>query len=181
MSDKTQETETGTRSEMVPWEESEAVSGIASIEPTRELVEQFNRAVLDGELPPEIGDPKITARLIGKRIIAQSFDQAMSPQAKLPAWSDYMDRLVVVNGFHINPSSFESDEDAGSPSSVYAVVELSLPPSGELVTVQCGGMRVLLTLGKAWEEGRFPLQAVLRGSKTGRGFTALRLERPEGA
>ncbi len=165
-------------SETVPWEEPTAM---AKIEPTEALVAQVYAAIDGQGLPPEIGDPEIMARLIRERIRQGSFDESMGPAAKLPAWADeYLDRLVVVYGFHMNASTIENPDDP-QRKSVYAVVEVGLPGSGEIVTVSCGGGNVLEQLVKAWQEGRYPFQAVLTGTKTSRGYTTLWLKRPEGA
>jgi hypothetical protein len=165
-------------SEVAPWDEPTAMAAIPA---TPALLQQVRDAIDGKGLPPEVGDPEIMARLIRERIRTGTFDDSMSPSAKLPAWADeYLDRLVVVYGFHMNPSTIENPDDPARKG-VYAVVEVGLPGTGEIVTVSCGGGNVLEQLVKAWEEGRFPFQAVLTGTKTSRGYTTLWLKRPEGA
>lgn len=160
------ETQTGKSVAANPLDED--TTGLpAQIKPTPELVQQMRAAILDGKLPPEVGDPAITARLIRARILDGSFDESMQPAESLPSWRDeYTDENVTVLGFHLVPSAFK-DEAAKSGVAAYAVVELMTPETGELVTVQTGGGNVLAQLIKAWEEERFPFQAVLRQKPTG--------------
>ena len=149
-------------SEVVPWEEAEQ-SGLARIEPTKELVQQAYDAVINRQQPPEIGDPEIVARLIQERIRQGSFDDSMQVLESLPSWGESFGSkdlatapVMVVRGFHLNPSAFE-DEDGRK--GVYAVVELADAETGEFTTVQTGAGNVLVQLVKAWEEGRFPFLA----------------------
>ncbi len=154
-------------SEVVPWEEGAELEGIAAIEPTAELVSQAYAAIQDGQLPPEIGDPAIVARLIQERIKKGTFEESLTPTEKLPAWKDVLlDVPVAVYGFHMNRSTITPAEGAYSPG-VYAVVELAVPETGEIQTVQTGGANVLMQLVKAWEERRFPFVAVLVAQPTG--------------
>ena len=154
-------------------------SGMAAIEPTPELLEQAYAAILDGEIPPEVGDPRITARMILERIKSGTLEESMNPAEKLPAWADlFMETPVAVYGFHLTPSTVEKKDD-GSASSVYAVVSIAEMGTGEEHTVSCGGQNVLVQLIKAWEERAFPFVAVLTGTKTGQGFTTLWLKRNE--
>lgn len=169
--------------EVVPWEEGE-LEGIAAIEPTPALVEQAYAAVTEKTLPPEIGDPAISARLILERIKLGTFDESMDARQKLPAWRDlYLDRVVIVYGFHMNKSTFEIPEgEHQGKKGVYAIVEIALVGSGEMQTVQTGGQNVLMQLIKAWEERKYPFQAVLTSTPTGTpGRTTLWLKRPEPA
>lgn len=150
--------------ELAPWEDETEIAGLAAIAPTAELVQQAYDAIIEKTLPPEIGDPKITARMILERLKNSSLDESMTPAGSLPAWSkEYLDRAVTVFGFHMNKSTFE-DEDGRK--GVYAVVELAAA-DGELVTVQCGGQNVLVQLVKAWEEGRYPFRCCLVAQETG--------------
>lgn len=169
-----------TTTEVVPWEESD-LEGIAAIEPTSALVAQAYAAVTDKTLPPEIGDPAISARLILERIKTGTFEESMTPAQGLPNWSDrYLDQTVVVYGFHMNKSTYEiQDGEHAGKKGVYAVVELAKAGSGELETVITGGQNVLMQLIKAWEERKYPFQAVMTSKKTGSGNTTLWLQKPE--
>lgn len=159
MSEKTE-----TSSELAPWEQEEPV-GMAAIAPTPELVQQAYRAIKFNEVPPEVGDPEIVARLILERIERGSFDESMQPAETLTAWGDlYLDQTVVVYGFHLNKSTIENAE---GEKGVYAVVELAQVGTGEMMTVSIGGRNVLMQLVKAWEEGRFPFPAKLIAKPTG--------------
>ena len=170
--------------ELVPWDEAE-LAGVAAIEPTPELVSQAYAAVIEKTLPPEVGDPAISVRMILERIKSGTLDESMSPAAKLPAWRDlFLDRVVVVYGFHMNKSTFEDEEGR---KGVYAVAEVApLAPvagidAGTMTTVQTGGQNVLMQLVKAWEERRFPFKAVLVSVGTGQpGRETLWLRTPEG-
>lgn len=162
-----------TSTEVVPFDESAEVSGLAAIEPTHELVEQAYAAISDGELPPEIGDPAIVARLIQERIRRGTLEESMEPTESLPNWAQtYPEVPVTVLGFHMNRSTKTETEG------VYAVVEI-MDPDGELVTVQTGGQNVLTQLVKAWETGKYPFRAVMNVQTTGQNRTILWLRKPE--
>ncbi|HEX6986653.1 MAG TPA: hypothetical protein VF170_14830 [Planctomycetaceae bacterium] len=174
--------------ELVPWDEAE-LAGVAAIEPTPELVSQAYAAVIEKTLPPEVGDPAISARMILERIKSGTLDESMSPAAKLPGWRDlFLDRVVVVYGFHMNKSTYEIQEgEYKGLKGVYAVCEVApLAPvagidAGTMTTVQTGGQNVLMQLVKAWEERRFPFKAVLVAVGTGQpGRETLWLRTPEG-
>lgn len=169
-----------TSAEVVPWDEAE-LEGIAAIEPTPELVAQAYAAVTDKTLPPEIGDPAISARMILERIKHGTFEESMTPAQSLPNWAAlYRDQTVVVYGFHMNKSTFEVQQgEHRGKKGVYAVVELAKAGSGELETVICGGDKVLMQLIKAWEERKFPFQAVLTGKETSTGNTTYWLQFPD--
>lgn len=142
--------------EVVPWDDDLAP---AMIEAKPELVEAAYAAILDGKLPPEVGDPTVTARAIQERIkSAKTFEDAFRPSS-LESWSEYEDVPVVVHSFHLNPSSFENQ-------TAYAVVEIGIPETGEFRTVSTGGNNVLMQLVKAWELGAFPFRAVLKAKAT---------------
>lgn len=152
--------------EVVPWDDENAP---AMIEPTPALVEAAYAAILDGKLPPEVGDPSVTARAIQERIRnAETFEDAFA-SSKLQSWQDYTDMPVIVHSFHLNPSTFEGQ-------TAYAVVEIGIPDTGEFKTVSTGGGNVLTQLVKAWELSAFPFRAVLRSKPTGTGNTTLWLE-----
>lgn len=155
-------------------EKFEGGAGLAVIEPTPELVEQVRAAILDGELPPEIGDPQLTARAIKERILAGSLAESMEPAQALPAWRDYMDEDVAVQGFHLNPSNIANDD---GEKGVYAVVQIMLVESGEIVTVHCGGGNVLAQLVNAWENGAFPFRGKLVERTAGSGRGVLWIEK----
>ena len=142
-------------------------------EPTSEVLEQAYRAVMDGDLPPEVGDPAVTARAIQERIRqADSFDAAFKPQ-DLPKWRSLMDEPVTVGGFHLNPSSFDKG------SAVYAVVELRREGEDDFSPYQVGGGNVLTQLLKAWEQGWFPFRGKLIGRKTAQDFETYWIEKVE--
>jgi hypothetical protein len=138
------------------------------IAPTPALLEQAYDAVLNAELPPEVGDPAITARAIQERIRQGSLDDSMAPAESLPSWGDlFADQLVYVCSFHLNRSTFEIQEGPNKgKKGVYAVVEL-MDTNSELHTVNTGAQNVLTQLVKAWEEKRFPFPAVLEVKDTG--------------
>lgn len=160
-----------TDKEIVPWEEQEA-TGLAKIEATPELLQQAYEAIMEGKLPPEIGDPNITSRLILERIRLGTLDESLDPIESLPNWArEYEDVSVAIFGFHLNPSGFEReeyalDEDGNERRDSYAVCEIAPVDTGEIVTVQTGGKNVLVQLVKAWEEDRFPFTAKLVKRKT---------------
>ncbi len=150
-----------TTGDLEPWD---GPTGLAAIEPTPTLVEQAYAAIMDNQVPPEIGDPQITARLIQERIKLGTFEQSLNPADSLPAWTKTLEGVeVVVYGFHLNPSTFENEDGV---KGVYAVVELGDVESGEMTTVSTGAGNVLMQLVKAWEEGKFPFRATLVEKKT---------------
>lgn len=139
---------------------------MARIKPTPQLVEQVRAAILDGTVPPEIGDPTLTARAIKERILAGTLEEALQPSQSLPGWREYMDEDVSVLDFHLNPSNIDN-EDGGR--GVYAVVEIILTDQAdaEPIVVHCGGGNVLATLVRAWELGQFPFRCRLCEKSTG--------------
>ena len=153
--------------------------GMAAIEPTAELVRMAYDAIQNGTLPPEVGDPNVTQRLILQRIRQGTFEQSLEPTSGLVSLREWIDRPAIYQGFHFNPSSFRGNEDNASPSSVYAVIEVADLETGEAETVQFGGVNVLMQLVKAWEERKFPFVATLVGSKTGQGYTTFWLRDPD--
>jgi len=154
--------------ELAPWDAGEAP---AMIEPTPELVEAAYAAIFDGQLPPEIGDPSVTARAIQERIRNETTFDGVFNAGSLPGWQDYTDEPVVVHAFHLNPANFDGQ-------SVYAVVEIGVLSTGELKTVSCGGGNVLTQLVKAWENNWLPCRLVLRAKPTSTpGRTTLWLEK----
>lgn len=152
--------------------------GMAAIEPTAELVAQAYDAIQAGTLPPEVGDPKITAQLILQRIREGTLEESLDPALSLPSLRDYEGIPLVYCGFHFNPSTFRNAEDNASPSSVYAIVEVADPDTFETRLCQFGGVNVLMQLVKAWEEKKFPFLARLESTKTGQGYTTYWLRRP---
>lgn len=155
----------------------------AMIPATKETVALAYNAIENAEVPPEVGDPSVTARAIRERIRQGSLDASMSPAESLPNWADnYADQPVIVYSFHLNKSAFEiSEGDNKGKKGVYAVVEIG-DPSGELRSVQTGSQNVLTQLVKAWEEGRYPFKAVLEVKPTGTpGRTVQWLRNPEAA
>ena len=154
-------------------------AGMAAIEPTPELVALAYDAIQNGTLPPEVGDPKITAQLIMQRIREGTLEESLDPAVSLPNLQDYQDKPMAYVGFHFNPSAFRDAQDNASPSSVYAIIELADPATWETTLVQFGGVNVLMQLVKAWEEKKFPFVATLTGAKTGQGYTTFGLRRPE--
>lgn len=157
-----------------------ATRGMAALEITDELIQQAYDAIELGALPPEVGDPKVTANMIARRIREGTLDASMDPAESLPAWRDlYLDRPVAIYGFHLNPSTIKD-----SPIGAYAVVELAATDgddAGDIVTVSCGGRNVLMQLVKALEEKRYPFVGQLTANKTGAGYDALWIKRPEAA
>jgi hypothetical protein len=140
------------------------------IEPTADLVKQAYDAVIDGVMPPEVGDPAITARAIALRIrSARSFEEAFHPQDLTP-WSRYLDEVVTIGGFHLNPSAFEKGPV------VYAVVDIARDETGEFEPVQCGGLNVLTQLILAWEQHWYPFRGKLIAKGTSQKFETYWIE-----
>ena len=149
--------------------------GAGSVEFTRNLLGDI--LTFPELADAEMGDPSITARAIQDRIrAAETFDQVFKAQS-LPSWQEYEGEVVSVLAFHLNPSSFEGE----GTSAAYGVVELGIPETGEIVTVQTGGGNVLMQLVKAWEKGWFPFTArlVVKDTKTP-GRKTLWLEKVDG-
>jgi hypothetical protein len=139
-------------------------------EPTPETMEAAYAAVMDGELPPEVGDPTITARAIQERIRnSDSFDDVFKAQSLTP-WAELIGEVVTVGGFHLNPSTQEGG------SAVYAVVSLRRDGEDDFMPYSCGGANVLTQLLKAWEQGWFPFQASLVSKKTSKNFDTYWIE-----
>lgn len=134
-------------------------------------------ALQNGTVPPELGDPAITARLIRQRIFDGSFEESLEPVESLTPWATYMNEPVVVQSFHLNPSGFSSE----SGIAVYAVVELMLlaenGAGGEIIAVSEGGSNVLAQLLVALRDGKLPFRAMLTETKTAGGFSVHRLQK----
>ena len=77
-------------------------AGMAAIEPTAELVAMAYDAIQNGTLPPEVGDPKITAQLILQRIREGTLEESLNPAVSLPNLQNYRDKPMVFVGFHFN-------------------------------------------------------------------------------
>lgn len=161
-------------------------TGLAVIEPTPKLVAQVYRAIIEGEVPPEIGDPGITAKAIQWRVAQGTFDDSMDWQSQLPPLAETavyphpslektkVSGPMLFHGFHLNPSTIENPEgDKG----VYAVVDATDLATGERDTYSAGGGNVLVQLAKAWEEGKYPFEGVFAVATTGQGRSTHWLKR----
>ena len=136
--------------------------------PTPELVEAFYAAVMDAELPPQLDDPAVIARAIQERIRRGTLAASMEALEGLPSWGDDFGNVpVTVVAFKLNRSAFAIQEGPlKGKHGVYAVVEI-VDGNGEEQLVSCGSTNVLTQLVKAFEEQRFPFQAVLDVQPTG--------------
>ena len=134
------------------------------------------RALLHGEaLPDIIEDPEEVRRAIMLRILEGETADEILNQGGLTGWQEYLDVPVTVTGVRFNRSGFEPDE-GGLP--LYAVADLVLP-TGEMVSVSCGGGNVMAQLLAFYKHGLFPQDVKLvKGSETGAGFKPLWLVRP---
>lgn len=145
----------------------------AMIQPTQELVARAYDAIHNANVPPEVGDPAITARAIQERIKSGTLEQSMQAAESLPSLGEkYEGQKIAVCAFHLLPSSFEIQEGSNKgKKGVYAVVEV-MTQDGELDTVQTGAGNILTQLVKAWEESldgrsRFPFTCVVEVKPTG--------------
>lgn len=138
------------------------------VAPTPELVKAAYDAVLNANVPPEVGDPAITARAIQERIMQGTLEESLSPAESLPALGEtFGGETVAFLAFHLIPSSFEIQEGPNKgKKGVYAVVEV-MTQDAEIVTVQTGAQNILTQLVKAWEEGKFPFTATVEIKQTG--------------
>jgi hypothetical protein len=138
------------------------------IVPTEQLVAQAFDAVLNANVPPEVGDPAITARAIQERIMQGTLEQSLQPAESLPSLGElFGGQTVAFCSFHLLSSSFEIQEGPNKgKKGVYAVVEL-MTQDAELVTVQTGAQNILTQLVKAWQEGMFPFTATVEIKPTG--------------
>lgn len=132
-------------------------------------------AVLNGDVLPASADPEVMSQAIAQRIAdAESFDEVFRPQS-LPSWGrQFLGIPVRIRDVRLNRST--KSEDGKSGPSVYAVVDLLVVETGEMVTVQCGGRNVLVQLLKIVEK-RWTEQTYRLVSKpTGSGYDVLWLE-----
>lgn len=170
-----------TGNEVAPWDE--APTGLAVIEATPEQIQQAKDAIINGTVPPELGDPNVTARAILERIAAGSLEESMNPAEQLPNWAQtLLNEPVVVRGFHLNKSTKQQpDPETGELKgpAVYAVVDLQVIETLELVTRSTGGANVLMQLVKALEDRAFPFTAVMTSTPTAGGNDVLRLIKPQ--
>lgn len=144
-----------------------------------EQIQLAYRAILDGDVIPEVGDPEVISRAVMERIMAaETFEDTFAPQ-KLEGWKAFIDVPVFVRDFHLNKSGFER---ADGGSSVFAVVDLARadgnnwPDGHETITVTCGGRNVLMQLVKALEKGWLDRAVKLTSRPTSEGYNVLWLE-----
>lgn len=173
---------TETSTEIDPWDVP--ATGLAVIEATPEQIRAAYEAISKGTVPPELGDPNITAAAMLLRIQEGSLEESMTPADALPNWGkEYEGVPVVVRGFHLNRSTFQQEEN-GQPKgpSTYAVVDLQIRETAELVTAQTGSATVQTQLVKALEDKQFPFMAAYVVTPTSTpGRSTHRLVRPEKA
>lgn len=132
-------------------------------DPTPELVAAAYDAIIEGKAPPVIGDPDATMYRILTEIREATTPEQVFQAQTLPSWQEaFLDEPVIVHSISLNPSTFDD-----STSSVYAVVELSNPETGEATTVSVGGQKVLVQLVKAYELQWFPIKVRLTAKETG--------------
>jgi len=126
-------------------------------------------AILDGEpLNDKYDDPEVVSRAIVQRILdSDTFEDVFAPQ-DLKAWGDFEGVPVKVQTFHLNRSAFAGE----GGSSIYAVVDMTILSSGEVVTVTCGGRNVLAQLVKMLEKGWFDRPVTLTSKPTAAGYSA---------
>lgn len=140
---------------------------------TGKELELAYRAILDGDVVPEIGDPEVVSRAIMARVMdAESFEDAFAPQS-LKSWSDYLDVPVLVREVRLNKSTVK--RVAGMPS-VYAVVDIAFltgNQQGEVETVSCGGRNVMIQLVKMLEKDWLDKPVQLVSKVTAEGFDVL--------
>lgn len=135
--------------------------------PDPAAVEQAFDCILTGAPPPET----LNAEEQADRIIEQIRDAATADdvlnQAKLIKWSDYLDVPVKLLDFHLNPSTLDGK------SSVYAVVQIAIVETGEVMLVQTGGRNALAKMVKLWSLGALPvLCKLVEAGKAGPGRSA---------
>lgn len=152
------------------------MTGTELTRPDDAQLERAVAAILDGTPLPFSSDPEAVSRGILERILtADSYDEIFKPQS-LDAWREHLGRPAEVIGFHLNPTSFESENEESPSSSVYAVVDLVWLDDSEPATVTCGGRNVMMQLVQALRKGLLPARVKLSGKRTGEGYQALWLE-----
>lgn len=149
---------------------------------TPQEIELAYRAISDGDVLPEVGDPEAVSRAIMERIRrAESFEEAFAAQ-KVTPWRQLLDLPVFIKSFHLNRSTLERQD--GQPS-VYAIVDIqradgepwtSSGREESTLTVSCGGRNVLFQLVRALEMDWFKYPMKLTSKKSSEGFDVLWLE-----
>lgn len=108
------------------------------------------------------------AQIMGAEDIAQVLTEQTPLHGK-----EFLDKPFLLNGFEIREGEFEE----GAP--FYAVLNVTLPATQESRVITCGGWIVLAQLARMEQEGEWPLAMKIRGKKTSKGYTALRLVAPD--
>lgn len=108
------------------------------------------------------------AEIMGAENIAEVLEEKTPMHGK-----EYLDKPFLLHGFQIREGEFEE----GAP--FYGVLDIEIPKTGQRRVVTCGGWIVLAQLARFEQEGEWPIPMKLRGKKTSKGYTALRLVNPE--
>lgn len=150
-------------------DKTETAANVPAVKP--EQITLALAAIIEGkELPAALKGGEAHSAIL-ERIASATTLEELFAQRKLESWRELENVPVTVQGFHLNPSSFEEGP------TVYAVVEVVTMDDGEAITVASGARNVMVQLVKAWEFGQIPgLRCRYISQRTGEGYAAGWLE-----
>lgn len=116
-------------------------------------------------------EDQVMERIIAEMLRSESPAEVLTE--KLPIHGkEFVDKPFLLHAIEVREGEFEE----GSP--FYAIMNVTLAGDDTPRVISCGGWRVLAQLMALDAHGEFPQRVVIRGKRTKKGFTTLRLEMP---
>jgi hypothetical protein len=119
----------------------------------------------------EGNEAQVMERIIAEMLRSESPDEVLTEKMPIHG-KEFLDKTFLLHSIEVREGEFEE----GSP--FYAIMNVTLGGEDEPRVISCGGWRVLAQLMALDAHGEFPQLMCLRGKRTKKGFTTLRLERP---
>jgi hypothetical protein len=116
-------------------------------------------------------EDQVMERIIADMLSSESPDEVLTERLPIHG-KEFVDKPFVLQSIEVREGEFEE----GSP--FYAIMNVTVGSPPEPRVISCGGWRVLAQLMALDAHGEFPQTICIRGKKTRKGFTTLRLERP---
>jgi hypothetical protein len=116
-------------------------------------------------------EAEVMERIIRDMLASETPDEVLTERMPIHG-KEFLDRPFVLHSIEVREGEYEE----GSP--FYAIMNVSIGQPPEDRVISCGGWRVLAQLMALEGHGEFPQVLVIRGKRTRKGFTTLRLERP---
>lgn len=106
------------------------------------------------------------------RILAGEDAATVLSESKPLSGKVFVGRPFRIDGFTLQPTDFSE----GFP--FYANINATIDPDGTTAVINCGGPKVIASLMRLEQLDAIPAFAMLKGTKTRRGFTVLDLVMP---